>query len=309
MARAIRSTLRRMIALLLVGLFVGYVWRVRHDIAAAFLRLNPGSLASLLALLLVQWGLRAWRDSRLFTASGNPVHASALFWLNNVQLCLNYLPFKSGTLASAEFLHQRFGIGVIDFLRVVTQQYLLGAFAAASLAAVAVWFVGPISGSAAALASVVFLSVAACSICLLLWRVPTSLIPEYLLGRFSLARGGLDLGRSGARSVTTILLLTFGLCFASAMRMKVVFGVVSQSMRLTDAVVVSAALLLSPLVAVTPAGLGVTETFVGLTSVLIGRSGEDGVVATTLDRAVALVLSLIIAVGLATFHLRKRVRS
>jgi hypothetical protein len=67
--------------------------------------------------------------------------------------------------------------------------------------------------------------------------------------------------------------------------------VVGARLGMADALVVSASLMLSPLVAFTPAGIGVTESLVGLASELVNQAGRHGVVAATLDRVLVLAVS------------------
>jgi uncharacterized membrane protein YbhN (UPF0104 family) len=94
--------------------------------------------------------------------------------------------------------------------------------------------------------------------------------------------------------VVPILVLTVSLCLVSSLRMMVVFGIVTGGVDFADALVISASVMLSPLLAITPAGLGITESLVGLAAMLVGQPGQAGVLAATIDRAVVLVLTIVV---------------
>jgi hypothetical protein len=74
---------------------------------------------------------------------------------------------------------------------------------------------------------------------------------------------------------------------------------------MADALVISASLMLSPLVAITPAGIGVTEAIVGLTASLVNETGRLGVIAATLDRLLILAVSALLAIVMAPWAVRR----
>lgn len=297
---ATRTVLWRSAALLLTAIFFAYLWSIRHDLLLALRNLRGPQLAAIAGLLLLQWGIRAWRDRLLYAAAGYPLGTAALFWSNNVQLSLNYLPLKAGTLSAAGFLFSAFGVRVQDFAVVLGHQYLLNALVSSVLAAAALWLVPGDVGAGTILGTLAFVVIGTTALGFLAWDGFARFLPAGMAERFR--QGGvrsLAILKHDAPAARVAMALTFAMCLASAMRMTVVFGIVAVDLGFPDALVISASLMLSALLAITPAGLGITESLVGVTSVLLSHPGPEGVMAATIDRAVILALSILIGVALA----------
>jgi len=305
-----RNVLRRSVALLLTAIFFAYLWSIRHDLLRALSNLRGAQLAAIGGLLSLQWGIRAWRDRILYAAAGYRPGTTAILWSNNVQLSLNYLPLKAGTLSSAGFLFSAFGVRLQDFAVVLGQQYLLNALVSSVLAAAALWLLPGGIGAGTILGTLAFVGIGATALGFLAWDGFARLLPASMAER---------LNQSGVRSLTILkhnapaalatMALTIAMCLASGMRMIVVFGVVGVDLGFADSLVISASVMLSALLAVTPAGLGITESLVGATSSLLSFPGPVGVIAATIDRAVILALSVLISLALAPLALRPAKRS
>lgn len=305
-----RTVMRRSAAFLLTALFFAYLWSIRRDLMLALRNLRGAQLAAIAGLLLLQWGLRAWRDRFLYAAAGYSLRARSLFWTNSVQLSLNYLPLKAGTLSSAGFLYSAFGVRLQDFAVMLGQQYLLNALASSVLAAGALWLAPGAIGVGRILGALAFLGLGTAALGFLAWDGFTRFLPAGIAGRLS--QGGvksLAILKHDAPAALGAMALTIAMCLTSAVRMTVVFGILAVSLGLPDALVISASLMLSALLAVTPAGLGVTESLVGVTSALLRHPGPEGVMAATIDRAVILALSLLISVALAPLAWRPAKRT
>jgi hypothetical protein len=292
---AVLVGIRRVVALLLTVLFFVYLWSIRRGFLDALQALRGSQVFTISGLLILHWGLRAWRDRFLFAEEGHALRVRDLMWLNSLQLALNYLPLKAGTLSSAGLMLGRFGVGIQSFGVVLVQQYALNALASSALAAGAIWFSTSVEGVGASATALFFLVAAGGSFGLLRWEGPARLLPqrvtERLLGGSVLRLAVL---RRRASMVVPILVLTVSLCLVSSLRMMVVFGIVTGGVDFADALVISASVMLSPLLAITPAGLGITESLVGLAAMLVGQPGQAGVLAATIDRAVVLVLTIVV---------------
>jgi uncharacterized membrane protein YbhN (UPF0104 family) len=295
-----RNLLRNAVGLVLTALFFVYLWSIRRDFLAAFRSVHGLQWANLGGVLLLHWGIRAWRDRWLYAAAGHSLKAVPVFWSNNVQLALNYLPLKAGTVSSAGVLYSGFGVRPQAFMVVMVQQYLLNALVASVLGAVALWFSPGIATPAAGIATVVFMGLTTVSFGLLAWNGLTRFLPGGLARRFEQAGSQqIALFKGSRPAAAAIVALTIGMCLASAFRMTIVFGIVSISIGFADALVISAALMLSPLIAVTPAGLGISESLVALTAVLLSHPGPQGVMAATIDRTATLGFAVLLGVLLA----------
>src|SRR5690606_11070057 len=103
--------------------------------------------------------LRAFRDRALFATLGHSTRVVSVYWLNNVQISLNYLPLKAGTISSAEFFRSRFRVPYGDFAVFLAQRYLVTILVASLFAAAALLARegGPSGGAVPFGAVVVFL--------------------------------------------------------------------------------------------------------------------------------------------------------
>jgi uncharacterized membrane protein YbhN (UPF0104 family) len=305
-----RIVLRRSVALLLTAIFFVYLWSIRHDLLSALRNLHGSQLGAIAGLLTLQWGIRAWRDRSLYGAAGYRLGPAAVYWSNNVQLSLNYLPLKAGTLSSAGFLLSTFGVRLQDFAVVLGQQYLLNALASSVLAAGALWLVPGREGAGTVLGTLAFVGIGATAFGFLAWDGFGRFLPANVAERFRQSGvRSLAILKHDAPAAMAAMALTMAMCLVSAARMIVVFGIVGVDVGFADSLVLSASLMLSALLAVTPAGLGITESLVGLTAALLSHSGPEGVMAATIDRAAILALSILIGLALAPLAWRPAKRS
>jgi uncharacterized membrane protein YbhN (UPF0104 family) len=287
-----------------------YLWSIRHDLLSALRNLHGSQLGAIAGLLTLQWGIRAWRDRSLYGAAGYRLGPAAVYWSNNVQLSLNYLPLKAGTLSSAGFLLSTFGVRLQDFAVVLGQQYLLNALASSVLAAGALWLVPGREGAGTVLGTLAFVGIGATAFGFLAWDGFGRFLPANVAERFRQSGvRSLAILKHDAPAAMAAMALTMAMCLVSAARMIVVFGIVGVDVGFADSLVLSASLMLSALLAVTPAGLGITESLVGLTAALLSHSGPEGVMAATIDRAAILALSILIGLALAPLAWRPAKRS
>lgn len=305
-----RIVLRRGVALLLTAIFFAYLWSIRYDLFLALRNLRGSQLGAIAGLLTLQWGIRAWRDRGLYGAAGYRLGPAAVYWSNNVQLSLNYLPLKAGTLSSAGFLLSTFGVRLQDFAVVLGQQYLLNALASSVLAAGALWLIPGRVGAGTVLGTLAFVGIGATAFGFLAWDGFDRFLPANVAERFRQSGvRSLAILKHDAPAAMVAMALTMAMCLVSAARMIVVFGIVGVDVGFADSLVLSASLMLSALLAVTPAGLGITESLVGLTAALLSHSGPEGVMAATIDRAAILALSILIGLALAPLAWRPAKRS
>jgi uncharacterized membrane protein YbhN (UPF0104 family) len=191
------------------------------------------------------------------------------------------------------------------FAATVSRQFLLNVLASSGLAAVAVWFSAAGTGVRTRLMFVVLMAAVVAASTILVWHRPI-LVAARLLPRDEpesherQAGGTVDWSHHG-----TVLGLTAIVSLVSAMRVSVVFAAVGAPLGMADALVISASLMLSPLVAITPAGIGVTEAIVGLTASLVNETGRLGVIAATLDRLLILAVSALLAIVMAPWAVRR----
>lgn len=302
--------LKQGVLLALLVAFGVYVWSIRQELVLGLYNMTRGTAVMLAGLLVSQWALRAWRDKYLYSAAGYSLRVTTVFWLNNVQLALNYLPFKAGTFSAVSVLRSRFGVKLDDLAFVVLQQYLLTLCVSSALASIAIWFSSRSFGTTTVAVSLVLGAAGTITFGIMNGSNLPTFLPGFVSNKLRvLGSNRVAVLRGGHPRTLPLLLLTTGICGLSAVRMVMLFGLLHSSVSLPDALVISAALLASPLVAITPAGLGVTESVVGVFSFLVAQSLQSGVVVATLDRAVILVVACISGVIVTPAALRSPRRS
>jgi uncharacterized membrane protein YbhN (UPF0104 family) len=294
-----RRVLARLVGLGIMVGFLAYLWTIRGQVLATLELMSMLQGVGIVALLLVHWGIRAWRDRQLFAAAGHTFSTRHLYWLNSLRLALNYLPFKAGTVSASGLLVTRFGVRPRIVARVLIQQYLLGALMSSILAGVALWFTPASPQRGVIIATAGFAMVAGLALAGLSSRLIELGIPRRWRDWVGDPPEEQSLALwSRANRTLAILCGTTLLCLASALRMLIVLGIAGGSLNLGDALVVSMVVLLSPIIAITPAGFGVTEALVGLTAVAVGTHASVGVIGATIDRAFALGLSVLTTIVL-----------
>jgi hypothetical protein len=290
-----KTLLKRVLATVLVAVFLGYVWSIRGQLLTGFKSLDAASAAKLTALLILYWFFRAWRDRVLYQALGHRPHVAAIFWLITLQGSLNYLPLKAGTFSSATLFRSKLGVPYREFALVLAQQYLFTVCVSSFLAAAAMGFVPAGSSSGKAVIALCLAAIGAVCLLLLCWHGSVRLLPEAAARRLEGTARHFAVFHNAPREALWALALTVPMCVLGAMRMIVIYGVLVLHLALPSALVIAASMQLSAMLSVTPAGIGILESAVAISSVLVAHTAEDGVIAATIDRAVALAVGVTLA--------------
>ncbi len=90
--------------------------------------------------------------------------------------------------------------------------------------------------------------------------------------------------------VLKLLLIEFFSLVLIALRMFYSFKAISYSLGFVSSLFVSIFFSMSVLLSITPAGLGIRESFVGISSQIIGLNFDKGVIATSIDRIIIIIL-------------------
>ncbi len=295
------TLLRRLLATVLAAAFLGYLWSIREQFIEGFAKLSAAGAGTLAGVLVLYWAVRSWRDWFLYRALGHRPRVSSIFWLNTLQVALNYLPLKAGTFSSAALFRSRLAIPYREFALALGQQYLLTIFASSLLAAAALGFVPGLSMSVRAMIVICLIVIGAGCFVLLRWPGCVQVLPAPIARRLEGGAEKFAVFRNGPREALSALALTVPMCMLGALRMIVVYGVLTLHLSWPAALVIQASMQLSAMASITPAGIGIVESAVALSSVLVAHTAEVGVIAATMDRVVLLALS--IGLGLLLYPL------
>lgn len=204
-----------------------------------------------------------------------------------------------GTGLRAAYLKKRHALDLAGFVSLTSGLYALQFLLVASAGAIATWLVALPAATALGL-RLAFAAIAALAILLLLVPVPVPTrggviarnIRRLVDGRRRLAGPGLT------RFVAWLSLYVA----ASALALFSYFAFVGWRFSLAEALLIATLSELSLLVAVTPAGLGVLESAVGLGAGLVGAPPALGLTVAGVRRLVGTLLAALLAVVLAPWR-------
>ena len=288
------------IAVLVIGTFLYYLYTVRSELISAAKTIELHEILLLFLCLAVQWGMRALRDQRLFFARGHRPNWLFIYWMMNVQVVLNHLPLKAGTLSNAGALKSRFGIRYQDYLVCSSQQYLL----LATVSGFCLAFVLPFLPSSpySKLLVLVGFSMGVFALLLMFISRPLQWFERWLPEIIKKNSRKIALFPSSPGTAILGLGLTAGILLITALRMVILFSFFNVNLSILPGLVVSSAQQLSVLASITPGGIGISESFVGASSALLKVGASVGLMAASLDRVAILFTSTLLGVCLAPFH-------
>ncbi len=292
--------LKTAIAVLVIGAFLYYLYTVRSELISAAKTIEPHEILLLFLCLAVQWGIRAFRDQRLFFAGGYRPNWFFMYWMFNVQIVLNHLPLKAGTLSYAGALKSWFGIRYQDYLVCVSQQYLSLATVSGFCLAFALPFL-PSNPYSALLALAGFV-IGVFSLLLMFISRPLQWFERWLPKIINNNSRKVALFPRSPGTAILGLGLTVGILLIIVLRMTILFSFFSVDLSILPGLVVSSSQQLSIFASITPGGIGISESFVGASSALLKMGASVGLMVASLDRFAALFTSTLLAVCLAPFH-------
>lgn len=282
------------LGLLLLGLAAAYVVSHWGEVVRG-LEPHPAWLAVAVACELLLVGLRAVLLREACRPFGVEVGAREAIGLVSWATLANYVATSlGGTGVRAAYLKKRHGLDLGGFVSLTSALYALQFLLLALAGLGATWRVDELPPAAALALRVFFASLAA--VCILLWAVPfPSPRGEGVVAR-TVRRvvGGWRLlsGRSLGR-LLPLLLLYVG---AGAVTIFAYFAFAGRRFEPSEALLVSSVSELSMLVAVTPAGLGVLESAVGLGARLVGAPLALGLTVAGIRRLAGTLVAVLLAV-------------
>jgi len=281
-----------LVSTVVLGLLAWFLYHNRHYILESY-RLSPKLFAAVAVLVVAAVALRSLANQLLFAHLG--VQATYLDWfrLTSVTSFSNLLPFSAGLVAKALFLKRvhampygRFAVGQVTLmLLMVATNGLVG------LVTLALYLPEQLFGIVGA------------GLLLMLASAALLFVPRGLRARlaFLLPREDLAPERSRRAWPAVALCQTLSLLAAAAM-LQLCFEMGVAPVGLAACLIFSASLVLTRLVTLTPGALGIREFLIGGIAVLTGFSARDAIIASSLARAIE-VLVIVILGGASTWSI------
>lgn len=91
-------------------------------------------------------------------------------------------------------------------------------------------------------------------------------------------------------TVVKLFLIESAILFSSVLRLYVIFRIITASVPFSSCIIIASLASLSTFLPLTPAGLGIKETAISITTKLVGNELKAGITASLLDRAISMVI-------------------
>lgn len=277
---------------------VAYLWSRRsafddlRDVA-------PAEVALVALLTVVAHFINAVEFGRLYRSVGARLGTVENWMLFTAGQLGNHLPAQLGTVYRFRYLKQRHGLALGSATAGYGANLLITILASGVTGLVGAVWLGlledrwslPLLGGLAALVAI---GVSAAFVSLPSFASSNRIARAWR----SFARGWEEI-RADRAAATTVLGLELLRSAITAWRLQLAFGWLGFDEPLAFFLVVGPTAALVTFIGFTPAGLGLREVAIGATAVALGRPFDDGLVGSSTDRAVSLVV--VSALGLAGF--------
>lgn len=280
--------------ILVVGFFY-YLWCNRQILISAFYQLNFKTFFWVSVTFLSQWIVRAKRDQVIFSTLDHKVDLFPIFTLNTLQIALNHLPLKVGTIYTAQLLKKYYKIRYLIFAKSMALQYIFMFIAACFSAGIALLFYTHVWGSVSILVAIVLIVTGFFLTLLLFIKIPESAFHFISVQKIEKVIN-LLLNYRPRKGHVSVALFYSTICFLlSSWRMALLFNLRDVELSVFSALIIGASMHFSTILSITPGALGIREGSVGIVSTLIFLDISDGVVITTVERSISLLLVILIS--------------
>jgi len=217
----------------------------------------------------------------------------------------NYLtPFQGGLFFRSIYLKKKYNFPYSSFITTVLASYIAGFFIYGLIGIILVLFFN--SNFLFKLPMVIFFFILTLfTLYIILFSPKINNTSFRFINRFiKIINEWSNISKKKTFVVKLLAIEFFSLIFVS-LRMFYAFKAISYSLGFASSIFISIFFSISVLLSITPAGLGIRESFVGFSSQIIGLNFDKGVIAATIDRIIIIVLIIILA-PIFTYFLSKK---
>ena len=270
------------------------LWK-RRSAFAELLDASWADLGIMGALVLAAWLLSAAQTWVLYRSEGAPIGFAENVVLAACANFANYLPMRLGTVLRGRYMKQIHGLRYARFGSIFGIRTVLLVSASGLLGAVGVlglWF---FEGRPALVLLIAFLAMGLGSAVALLVPLPKFSNSDKRLPRiWNDFVDGFAMARSRPRVSAIVLGLTLLQQLFLGVRLFVGFEAFQAAPSVWLLLLLAALVMLVSFIAITPGGLGLREAAIGYVAFATGGDFSLGLFAGSLDRAVMLVLTLVL---------------
>ncbi len=286
-----RSWIRNIVGLVIIAGLVYYLFTRRLELEH-LVAIQPGVLALAYVAAFTGTLIAAAGVQALLRTLSPTIGYVEMLVLNTAAVFLNYLPMKAGTIVRANYLRRRHGLTYSKFGVFFIFRSLLAGATSAGVSVIILLVVFDPSKPEVQLLCLVFLAVLAGTGILLFVPLPTptggsklaASLRSFLLGRHQLGQN-----RKALTISTGLLIANF--C-VDAVRLHLVYRSLGVELHPAAYLVLAGVGFVVMITGLTPGGLGLREVMLGAAGALLGTTGELGVLAALVDRALLMTWTL-----------------
>ena len=303
------TRLRNVIGYLITaGLFAwAGIWVTRNwDSVSRAFSLRPGYLLALIPMVVVGVILSGLMNQLMASHLGAPLRFVQWASLAFASTMANYgLPLAGVTLRAGYYKRQS-GFPIASFASGMAVAYVVTVLVNSLTVIAAVAWIGPASGRA--LPPLMWAAAAVAAVCgLVLAFSPKAAKGEpthRIWNALARVHAGWDMLRHSPALLAKAFALSLAATLLYALRLWIAFAATGHPTSIPACLLVGGLAALSMFISLTPASLGIREGVIIFSSYAVGVPPEVSLIASTLDRTVAMVIVLPIG-SLAAFRLSR----
>lgn len=221
------------------------------------------------------------------------LHIMEWFGISAINSFYNYLVTKSGTFANAFYLKKKHAISLQEYLTTFVSIHVL-TILASGLTGLSVIFFAKVKGHDFNLTISLFFIALIISSLILIFMPRVKFSIDGPFKKLHQLMKGWSTIRKSKKLVSMLLGCEFLILFFLAVRYFVVVKAFGYDIPLWVCFLLSPLTVLSQIVGITPAALGIREAVAGLLTHILGFGLQVGVLITALDRVVAMMVAFIL---------------
>lgn len=295
MSIIIKRYLPYILTLIVVTLVAAY-FGTKADEYRSLLDISVNNIVYLALLALIFLIINGVSSTMLYRAMGASIGYTEGTGLGFVGSLANLLPLAGGIMSRAFYLRKKHGLNYTRFLSATLVLYICFVIANGFIGLLVLLYID--WQTSAQINKFLYIFFAAMILPIMIFFLPIkytlSLLPKRWHTRFNQFVSGWEIIRQQPNLfVSQITLQIIGM-FIFAVRYKIAFQSVSQTLPLSHAILFASATVLTQLVSIAPGGVGVREIIVATLASMGGYSGEISIVAVGIDRLISTTIIIIL---------------
>jgi len=278
------------ILLIIVALFIYYIIQHISDFQQLSL-VNPFYLVILLALFIFTYYLISIITKNLLYPLGVKLKGFEAFALSIVTGFYHLItPFRGGTITRAVYLKKKHEFSYTNFLASLAGKYLIIFLTASFIGLITTLFINYIYGSFSWIIFFVFLAIFLPLLLIVVLSPKLSLTKNNFINRFIKVVNGWHLIKNNKRVIIIITLVSLIQLIIGAFMLHLQFRVFGFDIAFIKCLFLASLGVLSILIAITPAGLGINEAVIVFSALTIGITPAQSLSVALLGRAIQMLV-------------------